>query len=50
MFKNIPLTLLNSNQEVRDQAKKMLQSNAGSDNSGVGGEPAPQGPITNARK
>lgn len=50
MFKNIPLTLLNSNQEVRDQAKKMLQSNAGSDNSGVGGEPAPEGPITNARK
>jgi len=50
MFKNIPLTLLNSNQEVRDQAKKMLQSNAGSDNSGAGGEPAPEGPITNARK
>jgi hypothetical protein len=50
MFKNIPVTLLNSNQEVRDHAKSMLQSNAGSDNSGVGGEPAPEGPITNARK
>jgi hypothetical protein len=52
MFKNIPLTLMQTNQEVRTQAISLLQGsrdNSGQ-NTGAGGEIAPEGPIVNADK
>jgi hypothetical protein len=52
MFANLPLTLKQTNQQVREQAISFLQSNRKSDgsNAGVGGEPSPEGPIVNHTK
>lgn len=50
MFKNIPLTLKETNEQVRKTAMSDLQSNKGTDNSGVGGEPSPSFPVVNAPK
>jgi hypothetical protein len=52
LFKNLPLTLTQTNREVREQAINLCQSsrNSSVENTGAGGEAAPNGPIINAPK
>jgi len=52
MFANLPLTLKQTNKQVREQAISTLQSyrDSNGDNNGVGGEPAFASPVANASK
>ena len=52
MFANLPLTLKQTNKQVREQAISTLQSyrDSNGDNNGVGGEPAFSSPVANASK
>jgi hypothetical protein len=52
MFANLPLTLKQTNKQVREQAISTLQSyrDSNGDNNGVGGEPAFASPVVNSSK
>jgi len=52
MFANLPLTLKQTNKQVREQAMNTLQSyrDSNGDNNGVGGEPAFATPVANSAK
>jgi len=52
MFANLPLTLKQTNKQVREQAISTLQSyrDSNGENNGVGGEPAYATPVVNSAK